>query len=236
MAETQRVNITDLSSGIEYNSKICGLVITKTDLKSYDPVTHEQHGVMFSFTIRDETGDIEVAVFESADVHNRIQNIALNKVYEIKYFRVKPVNDEYSLTEHDYRLELTEATKIKLLGDGPGIYTPFAYPSERISSLTEDGLGAATHILGVCVGENCLTTRTTSTGRSVPYREIFVVDRSREQIQINLWENDASNFDATNNPNVYLYGARLAQFQGQLELHTVMNTMLLRSLNPIIFN
>lgn len=206
-----------------------GLIITKSEMRTFDRAG-EPCGEMFCFTMRDQTGDIEVAVFDHKGAHQYYNIIVPKKIFLISNLKVVHKKVKYNLTDHAFELEFTHSTEVEFLGDGPGEYKPFEYPFDPIDSIDiSDGIGSPCNILGICVSHNPLTTKVVPFGRKAYLREIFVIDQSGGKIKIDLWEHEAKKFDTTGNPVVYLYGARLREYQGELSLRTVMNTMMLVS-------
>lgn len=228
--ETEIVSIASLRKDMDLEDwGIEGLITVKSELRTFDRAG-DSCGEMFCFTVRDETGDIEVSVFDHKGAHTFFNAIILNKRFSIKNCKIINKKVKYNLTSHAYELEFTQETEVEFLGDGPGEFKSFEYESQPIDTIRkESGIDSPINILGICLSHRPLVLKTTMYGRDAYLREIFVTDQSGGRIKIDLWDNEAMKFDPTGNPVVYLYGARLRDYRGELSLRTVMNTMMLVS-------
>jgi hypothetical protein len=226
-------NICDIAVGwkLEFGP-IRGRIISRSAHRTLDhtdmPGQTEQ---MFTFILRDHTGEIEVSVFGDL-AQEFIRELNLHSCYEIDNYKVLKEN-QYALTGHRCRLRLNEFSRITFPPDRTYTATiPFLeYNHTKVMDIYKKCIDDNVNILGVCVKCGELENQTTFKGRPVKKRDIWLADESQAKIKVALWDFDAVTFDATlfDNSIVYLFGARIKEFKNILELKTVMNSMILVS-------
>ncbi|XP_076823826.1 replication protein A 70 kDa DNA-binding subunit-like [Clavelina lepadiformis] len=188
-------------------------------------------GKLFSFTVLDDSGDIRITCFkEEADKYFDI--IEMGKVYYISNASLKPANQQYNNTSHDYEMTLRRDSVVTICDSGDSDTVPkIHYSFKKIKDLEKD-INSFVDVIGIVKSVDELSTiMIKSQNREAKVRKFSLVDQSGAEIRVTLWGKEAENFDGSSNPVVALKGAKVSDF-GNCSLSTVSTTTL--SISPEI--
>ncbi|GAB5586089.1 Replication factor A protein 1 [Umbelopsis nana] len=187
-------------------------VTQKSDIKFWHKGNSE--GKLFSVNLIDKSGEIKATCFN--DQVDRLQPILEeNKTYYISKARVSMAKKQFSNLNNDYELVFDSATEIAECNDES--LPTMAFNFVPIAKL-DDGIdkGDTVDIIGVVKeDEGIQEIVSKASGKPVKKRQLTVVDMSKKQIKLTLWDRQAENFDSSNFPVVACKGCRVSDFGGR---------------------
>ena len=179
-------DISDLKPG-QGEWTIIGKCYAKTDLRTWN--RNGKNGTVFSFEIRDLSGDIRVAAFndECIKFFNEIQN---NVTCIISNGKIRHKKEIYNFTKHNYEITLDRTSEVIMSAvqfDVDGLVFDFV----QLSDLKNTKVETIIDVIGVVIeiSDEQDIVRNTDNTRLVK-KEIYIVDKSNYAIMVTLW-NDA---------------------------------------------
>ncbi|KAG4077768.1 hypothetical protein HA402_011197 [Bradysia odoriphaga] len=204
-------------------------VTSKSNVREWKNANGE--GKLFSIDLMDESGEIRAVCFnELCDKYFHM--IQVNKVYYISKCQVKLANKRFSTTiNNDYEMTFNSDTVVEECADGHVDVPKFSYNLVPLSQISQMEANATVDVAGVCreVGDIVHCTAKT-TGRELKKRDVTLIDRSRSNVSLTLWGQDAENFDGTGNPIVFVKCGRINEFNGKKSISMKAESSM--TLNP----
>lgn len=190
-------------------------------------------GKLFSMDFCDQSGEIRATAFRD-DVDKYYDLIKQDGVYLISKCTLKAANKQFNHLKNDYEMTFGSETVIQPCEDDnddsiPTVQYNFT-PINRIAEMEDKSM---VDICGVVkeIGEIVhITSKTTN--KEFKKRELIVVDQSEASIALQIWGDDAVNFDGHIQPVIAVKGARLSEFNGAKSLSIGAGS--LYKLNPDI--
>uniref|UniRef100_T1IJW3 Replication protein A subunit n=1 Tax=Strigamia maritima TaxID=126957 RepID=T1IJW3_STRMM len=191
---------------------ICARVVNKSTLKTYSNARGE--GKLFSTTFMDSSGEIRATAF-NAECDRFFDVLQPSQVYYVSGGQLKNANKQYSHTNNDYEITFGKDTIVEPCTDNeandlPQIKYDFV-PIQSLSNLAKDSF---VDVLGVCKTFGDCQIVITRANKEVRKREVSLVDKSKSEVTLTLWGEDAEKFDGSNNPILAVKGARVSDFGG----------------------
>jgi len=187
-------------------------VINKGDIREWKNARGE--GKLFSFTVMDDSCDIRLTCFNE-DATKYMDVISMDKVYYISNGSLKPANQQYNNTKHDYEMTVRRDTVIELCDDGESCSVAKAsYTFVPIKDLPQS-VNKVVDVLGAVKEIGDLSTvMIRSKNKETEVRNIVLVDQSNTEVRTTLWGDKATGFEAVGNPIVAFRSIKVSDFGG----------------------
>ncbi|KZO95312.1 replication factor-a protein [Calocera viscosa TUFC12733] len=187
-------------------------VTNKSDIRHWS--NQKGEGKLFSVTLMDETGEIRATAF-NAQVDEFYELMQEGKVYFVSKGRIGPAKRQFSNVSNLYEITFERNTEVEPCLDASDV------PEVKYQFVTLEGLqdipkDATCDVIGVVteVGE-LGEILAKATGRSVPKREISIVDRSGFSCRLTLWGKSGETFQAPDQPVIAFKGVRVGDYGGR---------------------
>lgn len=188
-------------------------------------------GKLFSFTVSDESGSIRITCFNEEAV-KFLEIVEVEKVYTVSNATLKPANQQYNNTSHDYEMTLRRDSVVAPCHESDSKLVPSAkYDFVAIKDLPKK-VNRFADVIGIIKEvEEVQTVMIKSQNREASVRKFQLVDQSNAQIRVTLWGKDAENFEGMPDGMVAFRSAKVSDF-GSCSLSTTSGTSF--KLNPDI--
>ncbi|KAF8516769.1 replication factor-a protein [Gautieria morchelliformis] len=187
-------------------------VTQKSDIKHWSNAKGE--GKLFSMTLMDETGEIKATGFNQVvdDLFDRVEE---GKVYFISRARVNMAKKKFSHLSNQYELSLERATEIEECLDHTDVPV-IKYNFVELKDLETVAKDSICDVIGVVKDAHELgEIISKSTQKTIPKRELTLVDRSGFSVRLTLWGEQAKKYTTTDQPIIALKGVKVGDFGGR---------------------
>lgn len=204
---TSTMSISNLSPH-KTNWTVKARVTKKYEIRKYSNIS-KTTGHIFTCNICDNTGEIQIKAFdEMAERFHKI--ITMDKVYIISNANVNIVK-YFSELNNNNEIVLSNGSKCILCEEDTDI--PLIYYNlvliDKIKELTRE---RSIDVLGVFMNADDVEQRDTSNGKNVAMKNIWIIDKTNENIKVTFWGEQAKNFDSTNQSILLLKGVWLNKY------------------------
>ncbi|PWZ36818.1 hypothetical protein Zm00014a_015145 [Zea mays] len=176
-----------------------------------------------NLVLADEQGTPIHAEIAAALAVDKGSMIEIEKVYELKRFRVTPSRNYFKPVDNNFMIQFTLYTQAKVVKDPPQVFPRYIYKLTCFENI-EDNIDNRTYlidVLGMLTQIN--PPHLIGYNNSTIIRDIFIKNTSDMSLKITLWGNQASSFSisdvynqSNNQPIVILLVRFLAKrFKGQ---------------------
>lgn len=176
--------------------------------------------------LADEQGTAIHAEIQAPLVADKGSLIQIDKVYELKRFRVTPSRNYYKPVDNSMMIQFTLYTQAKLVQDPPPTFPRYAYKLTSFENIGNnvDNKTYLIDVLGILTEIGSL--HHVGYNNSNIIRDIFLKDINNTSTKVTLWGHQASSFSVDNNcdendnkPVVVLFVGCLAKrFKGEAYL------------------
>ncbi|GJJ12350.1 hypothetical protein Clacol_006591 [Clathrus columnatus] len=187
-------------------------VTQKSEIKQW--ANAKGDGKLFSCTLMDETGEIKATAFNQAvdDLYDRLEE---GKVYYISRARVNLAKKKFSHLSNEYELGLERNTEIEECRDQVNVPT-VKYTFVPLKDLENVPKDTTCDVIAIAKETHDLSEITSkSTGKTIPKRELTLVDRSGFSVRLTLWGEQAKKYSTTGQPVVAIKGVKVGDFGGR---------------------
>ncbi|KJE91956.1 replication protein A [Capsaspora owczarzaki ATCC 30864] len=175
---------------------------------------NQSGGRVCSIDLKDDSSEIRATAFNE-QIDTIINSLEVGKAYYFSKMSVKPANRMYNTLPSDYELTFEKGTQWVPCHDEANL-PQVVYNFVRFDGL--ETLGEQTvDLIGICKSARDVQTITTKQQKSVPKRELTLVDQSQREITVTLWNTQATNFDeqvAVDNRVLAFRKVKLTDFSG----------------------
>ncbi|AQL07860.1 hypothetical protein ZEAMMB73_Zm00001d047872 [Zea mays] len=176
-----------------------------------------------NLVLADEQGTPIHAEIAAALAVDKGSLIEIEKVYELKRFRVTPSRNYFKPVDNNFMIQFTLYTQAKVVKDPPQVFPRYIYKLTCFENI-EDNIDNRTYlidVLGMLTQIN--PPHLIGYNNSTIIRDIFIENTSDMSLKITLWGNQASSFsisDVYNQSNnqpivILLVGFLAKRFKGQ---------------------
>ncbi|KAH8554654.1 putative replication factor-A protein 1 [Umbelopsis sp. PMI_123] len=187
-------------------------VTQKSDIKFWHKGTSE--GKLFSVNLLDKSGEIKATAF-NAEVDRLHSLLQENKTYYISKARVSMAKKQFSNLNNDYELVFDSNSEVEECNDDS--IPTMSFDFVEIAKL-DNGIekGDTVDIIGVVKDDEGIQEIVSrASGKPVKKRQLTIVDMSKKQVKLTLWDRQAESFDSTSYPVVACKGCRVSDFGGR---------------------
>jgi len=216
-----------ISSITPYSNKwlIKGRVTTKSNKRSWNNAKGE--GVLFSFEIKDESGDIRLTAFKN-DCERLFDYIEVGKIYLVSTGVVKQANKQYSNTTSDYEISANSDTIVELCNDESGC-PKITYDFKTFDQLT-NYLNNFVDIIGIVKRiEEAQMIVAKKTNKEMTKRDLIIIDQTASEVLLTVWNEMAINFPGQEEDVIVVRNCRVSEFNN-VSLSTGMTSTV--EINP----
>ncbi|KAF8892441.1 hypothetical protein BD779DRAFT_1642450 [Infundibulicybe gibba] len=199
-------------SPYQNNWTIKARVTQKSDIKLWSNPKGE--GKLFSVNLMDDSGEIKGTAFNTVadDLYHRFEE---GKVYYISKARVNLAKKKFSNLTNDYELSFdrnTEVEECHEVTNVPMIRYNFV-PLGNLESVPKDGTCDVIGVVKEVSPLSEIVSKTTS--RTIPKRELTLVDKSGFSVRLTLWGKQAEQYSADDFPVIAFRGVKVGDFGGR---------------------
>ncbi|KIK98077.1 hypothetical protein PAXRUDRAFT_824259 [Paxillus rubicundulus Ve08.2h10] len=199
-------------SPYQNNWTIKARVTQKSEVKTWSNQRGE--GKLFNVTLMDETGEIRATGF-NAVVDELYDKLEEGKVYYISKARVNLAKRKFSNVQNDYELGFEKNTDVEECVDASNM-PMVRYNFIPLSSLEALQKDSTCDVIGVVKEVGPLSEITSkATNRTVPKRDLTIVDKSLYSVRLTIWGKQAETFTADDLPVVAFKGVKVGDFGGR---------------------
>jgi len=198
-------------SPYQNNWTIKARVTQKSDVRTWSNQRGE--GKLFSVNLMDESGEIKATGFNNAvdEFYDKLQE---GKVYYVSKARVNLAKKKFSNLPNDYELSLERNTEIEECLDVTNVPT-VKFNFVQLSDLENQAKDSICDVLGVVKEVGPVTEIVSKTSRTIPKRELTLVDKSHFSVRLTIWGKQAEQFSCENNAVIAFKGVRVGDFGGR---------------------
>lgn len=187
-------------------------VTQKSEVKQW--ANAKGDGKLFSCTFMDETGEIKATAFNQAvdELYDRLEE---NKVYYVSRARVNLAKKKFSHLSNEYELGLERHTEIEECRDQVNIPV-VKYNFIALKDLESIPKDTTCDVIAIAKEAHDLSEITAkSTGKTIPKRELTLVDKSGFSVRLTLWGEQAKKYSASGQPVLAIKGVKVGDFGGR---------------------
>jgi len=223
-------HITRVNDINPFNSNSITLKVkveNKMNVRTYTNAKGE--GKMFSVDLVDDSGEIKCTFFnEAVDQYEHMFEVG--KVFIISRSGIKPANPKFCRTPFEMSINKnTVITEVEEVINAPKRRYEFIDAIDRIQDLSVSSL---VEVIGVIITVNDVQQFNSKNDKEFFKRTIKIADQSNRNIDINLWGDQAHNFQGQVGTILALKAAKVSEYRGEKSL-TVANSTLME-FNPDI--
>ncbi|CAD5228882.1 unnamed protein product [Bursaphelenchus okinawaensis] len=214
----QRIfSIKDISPYVP-NFRICGLCQSKEAMRQVNTKRGPSH--CLNFTIIDEGGNaIRITVWgdQASELDQIIEE---NQAYYVDCQgngTVRESNKRFNSTGHPYELTLNNGCSVEVCTDRVVEPTNIKLNPISLSDIKVHP-NECVDVLAAIDSVEEVSTVNAKDGRTLHKRSINLIDDTKTQVQLTLWEDDAHNFDYQVGDIIGLKGASVREFNGGFSL------------------
>ncbi|KAG1761684.1 hypothetical protein EDD22DRAFT_980084 [Suillus occidentalis] len=199
-------------SPYQNNWTIKARVTQKSDIRTWSNQRGE--GKLFNVTLMDESGEIRGTGFNSVvdDLYDKFEE---GKVYYISKARVNLAKKKFSNLQNDYELSLEKSTEVEECLETTSV-PKMKYNFVELSSLEKLEKDNTCDVIGVVKEVGPLSEITSkATNRTIPKRDLTIVDMSQYSVRLTLWGKQAEQFSADDLPVIAFKGVKVGDFGGR---------------------
>lgn len=192
------------------NRTINGRCTAKTNKRTWNNANGS--GILFSFDLKDSSGDIRVTAFrQQCDLYFDL--VQANEVYLLSGGRINRADARYTRSKSPYAITLTSKSVLRLSSNEQSC-PPIAYEFKKIAQL-DNFLGSHCDVAGVIKAIGNLETVTEkSKNEEVKKRDLTIVDETKTEIVLTIWRATAINFTAEVGSVLIGRGVRVSVYNG----------------------
>ncbi|KAG2041899.1 hypothetical protein BDR03DRAFT_997436 [Suillus americanus] len=199
-------------SPYQNNWTIKARVTQKSDIRTWSNQRGE--GKLFNVTLMDESGEIRGTGF-NAVVDELYEKFEEGKVYYISKARVNLAKKKFSNLQNDYELSLEKNTEVEECLETTSV-PMMKYNFVELSSLEKLERDNTCDVIGVVKEVGPLGEITSkATNRTIPKRDLTIVDMSQYSVRLTLWGKQAEQFAADELSVVAFKGVKVGDFGGR---------------------
>ncbi|KAG0697017.1 hypothetical protein DFH29DRAFT_812337 [Suillus ampliporus] len=199
-------------SPYQNNWTIKARVTQKSDIRTWSNQRGE--GKLFNVTLMDESGEIRGTGF-NAVVDELYEKFEEGKVYYISKARVNLAKKKFSNLQNDYELSLEKNTEVEECLETTSV-PMMKYNFVQLSSLEELQKDHTCDVIGIVKEVGPLGEITSkASNRTIPKRDLTIVDTSQYSVRLTLWGKQAEQFTADDLPVVAFKGVKVGDFGGR---------------------
>ncbi|KAG2349455.1 replication factor-A protein 1 [Suillus weaverae] len=199
-------------SPYQNNWTIKARVTQKSDIRTWSNQRGE--GKLFNVTLMDESGEIRGTGF-NAVVDELYEKFEEGKVYYISKARVNLAKKKFSNLQNDYELSLEKNTEVEECLETTSV-PMMKYNFVELSSLEKLEKDNTCDVIGVVKEVGPLGEITSkATNRTIPKRDLTIVDMSQYSVRLTLWGKQAEQFAADELSVVAFKGVKVGDFGGR---------------------
>ncbi|KAG2362493.1 replication factor-A protein 1 [Suillus spraguei] len=199
-------------SPYQNNWTIKARVTQKSDIRTWSNQRGE--GKLFNVTLMDESGEIRATGF-NAVVDELYEKFEEGKVYYISKARVNLAKKKFSNLQNDYELSLEKNTEVEECLETTSV-PMMKYNFVELASLEKLERDNTCDVIGVVKEVGPLGEITSkATNRTIPKRDLTIVDMSQYSVRLTLWGKQAEQFTADDLPVVAFKGVKVGDFGGR---------------------
>lgn len=232
LTKSEQLSTTPIEALTPYTSSkwvIKARVIWKSEVKPF----MNGGGKLFSFTLKDISGEIRCVVFNE-DCEKFYNLIMIGYVYYLSKATLKQQNKNFNKLHHPFEIHFKSDTVVMICNEDTRDVPQLNYKFQSIASIEEKRKNEFVDILGLvqsCSEVKNVTER--NMGRNLKVRDLMIIDESNTSIKLTLWGTQAENFDGSSNPILAIKQAKIGEFLGGKSLALVSSQSMFQ-INPNI--
>ncbi|KAL0946802.1 hypothetical protein HGRIS_012973 [Hohenbuehelia grisea] len=198
-------------SPYQNNWTIKARVTQKSDIKTWSNQRGE--GKLFSVNLMDESAEIKGTAFNSVaeDLYPKLEE---GKVYYISKARVNLAKKKFSNIPNDYELSFERNTQIEECHDTANV-PKVKYDFVSLGDLESRPKDSTCDVLAIVQEVGPLGEINSKAGRTIPKRELTLVDRSGYSVRLTLWGKQAEQYTTEGTPVIAFKGVKIGDFGGR---------------------
>ncbi|KAF9469219.1 hypothetical protein BDZ94DRAFT_1207242 [Collybia nuda] len=215
-------------SPYQSNWTIKARVTQKSEIREWSNMRGE--GKLFNVTLMDESGEIRGTAFNLA-VEELYPKLEEGKVYYISKARVNLAKKKFSNLNNDYELSFERHTEVEECLETANV-PMIKYNFVALSGLEDIPKDSTCDIIGIVKEASDVTEIVSKQqNRTIPKRELTLVDKSGFSVRLTLWGKQAEQFSAPDAPVIAFKGVKVGDFGGRSLSMISSSTM---TINPDI--
>ncbi|EIW84857.1 replication factor-A protein 1 [Coniophora puteana RWD-64-598 SS2] len=198
-------------SPYQNNWTIKARVTQKSEVRNWSNARGE--GKLFNVTLMDESGEIRATGF-NAVVDELYPKLEEGKVYYVSKARVNLAKKKFSNIQNDYELSLEKNTEVEECLDTTNLPT-IKYNFISLGELESLAKDVNCDVIGIVKEAGPLSEITSKTNRTIPKRELTIVDKSQFSVRMTLWGKQAELYSAEDQPVIAFKGVKVGDYGGR---------------------
>lgn len=192
---------------------IKGRVTSKTPMKTW--ANERGTGNLFSFDIKDESGEIRVTAFK--EQANRLMDmIQMGQVFIIFKAQVKPANKKFSTLPHEFELTIGDDTEVNAGDENDQSCPQLQFDFVRLHDIENAEKDSFVDVVAIVHRVSDVATIVQkSTQKELKKRDVTLVDDSQAEITLTLWAKEAEGFYAEPGTAIILKKGKVSDYNGK---------------------